>query len=67
MLEELAVGVITPDRYLKRYWWRSTITSPVGLGLLGLDFAEYAWKFDEVAVSCLVWARRSHCLRNSRP
>ena len=37
MLEELAVGVITPDRCLKRYRWRSTITSPVGLGLLGLD------------------------------
>ena len=52
MLEELAVGVITPDRCLKQYWWRSTITSPVGLGLLGLDFAEYAWKFDEVAVWC---------------
>ena len=38
MLEELAVGVITPDGCLKqRYRWRSTITSPVGLGLLGLD------------------------------
>ena len=37
MLEELVVGVITPDRCLKRYRWRSTITSPVGLGLLGLD------------------------------
>ena len=39
MLEELAVGVITPNRCLKlkRYRWRSTITSPVGLGSLGLD------------------------------
>ena len=37
MLEELAVGVITPDRCLKRYRWRLTITSPVGLGLLGFD------------------------------
>ena len=37
MLEELAVGV-TPNRCLKRYRWRSTITSPVlGLGSLGLD------------------------------
>jgi len=31
------VGVITPDRCLKQYRWRSMVTSPVGLGLLGLD------------------------------
>jgi len=37
MLEELVVEVITPNSCLKLYRWRSTITSPVGLGLLVLD------------------------------
>ena len=30
-------ATVTEGMLEELYWWRSTITSPVGLGLLGLD------------------------------